>query len=91
MSTGLLTISTTAEECLLHNLINDFVNDFYVSLQQIEARLAGALLGAGGNHDQVRIGKILRLAFTDLHGGEECLPMRQIEHLPLGQITIVIP
>jgi hypothetical protein len=66
------------------------VDDFDVALQQIQTGLAGPLFGPGRNHNQVGIGIIRRLGFTNLDGREKGLAMNQIEDLSHGQFMIGI-
>jgi hypothetical protein len=91
MSTGLLTIKTTADDFCCYDFIDDFMDDVDVPMQQVQAGFAGPLFGSSGNRNQVRIGIIRRLRFMDLDGREECLSMRQIENLPHSPFMAVIP
>jgi len=66
------------------------VDDFDVSLQQIQTGLAGPLFGPGRNHNHAGIGIIRCLRFTNLDGREKGLAMSQIEDLSHGQFMIGI-
>src|SRR5664280_316776 len=73
---------------LKHNPIYDALDNFGVSLEQLQTRFPGPLFGSGRYHNHVSI-RIIRVSpFVDLDGREKGLTVGQVKNLSECQFMI---
>jgi hypothetical protein len=75
---------------LVNDVIGNAANDGCVLLEKLESCFTGSLCRTCCDHDYLRVCVVVWIADTNRYSWEECLPVDQVQNLPLYQIVVPV-